>query len=174
MADSTFPALVAASATLITAFITQFLAESYKRFKDGSAIAAGIVGELSSYKEAVPLIRISLDTAADNIKIGRKDQLRFRDFEKPVDRFFDEVVGKVGVLGPELAESVIFIYANLNAFRSSLVLIHRIHNEMDAVELLSRITLSLDSMERAVKTADETIPKLRSRSEKWFWRCLLG
>lgn len=174
MADSSFSALIAASATLITAFITQFLAESYRRFKDGSAVAAGIVGELNSHKDAVPLIRISLDTAADNIRIGRKDQLRFRGFEKPADRFFDEVVGKVGILGPELAESVIFIYANLNAFRSSLMLIHSTHNDMEAAELLARITLSLDAMERAVKTAEETIPKLRSRSKKCFWHCLLG
>ena len=168
MADGTTSAFIAASATLITAFVTQFLAEGYKRFKEGSSVAAGIAGELSSSEEAVPLIRVSLRTASENIRLGGKDRLKFRSFDKPVDRFFDEVVGKVGLLGPELAERVIYIYSNLSAFRAALVLIHSTHSEMESEELLGRIVLCQDALERAYKAASDTLPELKARSAMRF------
>lgn len=161
-------AIIAAAATLITAFITQFLSERYRRFNEASAVAAGISGELSSYGEAVPLLRISLHTMSENIKLGRKDSVKFRSFEKPVDRFYDAVVGKLGMLGPELAERIIYIYGNLNAFRGVLVTIHEKHAEMEGPELLARLTLCQDAMERAFKAAEAVMPVLRARSSERF------
>ena len=119
MADSTLSALIAASVALIAVYCTQFLAESYRRFMDGSSLAAGIAGELSSHKEAIPHIRLTLRTVQEITEIGRQEEIMLRSFDKPVDRYFDQVVGKVGALGPHLAERIIYVYSNLHAFRGA-------------------------------------------------------
>ncbi len=47
---------LAPAATLAGFFIVNFVAESYKRFKSGSVLAAGIAGELRGYEMAWPLL----------------------------------------------------------------------------------------------------------------------
>lgn len=165
---TTISALIAACAALVAVYCTQFLAESFRRLKDGSALAAGLAGELESYKDAVPLIRISLRTAKENVEIGRKDQLKFRGFEKPTDRFFEEVVGKLGSLGPDLAGRILYVYGNLNGFRSAFVLIHEKHQDMDGPELLARIALCGEALERAADKGEKLIADLKARAAAEF------
>ncbi|MDN4590966.1 hypothetical protein DBA29_21015 [Xenophilus aerolatus] len=166
--SSAVSAVIAASVTLITAFVTQFLAERYRRFKDGAALAAGTAGELASYSDAVPLLGVSLRTAQEQVALGNMSSLNFRDFEKPQDRYFPKVVDKLGLLGPQLCEWIIYVYANLDAFRSALVLIHSKHSEMTADELQARIVLCVDAMGRAFSAGEELIEALRARSNERF------
>lgn len=147
MADSTTPAWIAASAAIAAVYMTQFLAESYRRFKDGAAIAAGLAGELSSYSESLPQMRGFLTAALQAASTGQGKLLKFRKFEKPVDRFFDEVVGKLGLLGPDLAEQVIYVYSNVDAFRVALVMISEGHLEMNDVELVERLKRCREALE---------------------------
>jgi hypothetical protein len=48
MPDGVIVALIAGGVTLAVAYINSFLAESYRRFRDGSALAASLAGELGS------------------------------------------------------------------------------------------------------------------------------
>mgnify|MGYP003586082515 CR=1 FL=1 len=161
-------AVVAAAVALIGIYFTQFLAERYRRHHDGSALAAGLAGELASHAGAAPHIRVSLELAQDKIKAGKRDELTFRALDKPQDRYFEKVVEKVGLLGPELAQGVIYVYSNLDAFRTALVLIHSNHADMKDAELLGRIALCSEAMERALEIGPELIEKLRARSAQRF------
>lgn len=169
MTDPIVAASIAASAALIVAFLTQFLAESYRRLRDGSSLAAGIAGELISYKEALPMLRVTLKQTSEVAAAGAKDQIRLRPFEKPVDRYFDEVVGDIGLLGPELVEPVIYVYNNLNAFRGAFVQICAEHRNMDAPELIARITLCSQALERAASKMLTLELALEKRSSRKFF-----
>jgi hypothetical protein len=161
-------ALIAACVALIAMYCTQFLAENYRRFKEGSAIAAGLAGELSSYKEAAPLLKKFFDDSLEMIQTGKKDQLLFRSLEKPVDRYYEEVVGKIGLLGPEIAEQISFVYSNLNAFRGAFMLINDHHKDMSAAELTARITLCVSAMDRAFSAGWTLTQTLKERSVARF------
>lgn len=161
-------ALIAACVALVAMYCTQFLAENFRRFKEGSGIAAGLAGELSSYKEAAPLLRKFFDDSLEMIQAGRKDQLLFRSLEKPVDRYYEEVVGKIGLLGPEMAEQIIFVYSNLNAFRVAFMLINDQHKDMTPPELVARITLCVSAMDRAFSAGLTLTQMLKERSVAKF------
>ena len=170
MTDPIVAASIAASAALIIAFLTQFLAENYRCFKTGSSIAAGIVGELKSYEEALPMLRLSLRHASEVATAGRKDEILLRPLEKPVDRYFDEVIGDIGLLGPELVEQIIYVYNNLNAFRTAFVQICSEHQKMDATELIARILLCSQALERAASKGVLLEVALKERYTRRFFR----
>ncbi|CAN7235493.1 hypothetical protein [Polaromonas sp. LjRoot131] len=102
------------------------------------------------------------------IQDGKKDQLLFRSLEKPVDRYYEEVVGKIGLLGPEIAEQIIFVYSNLNAFRVAFMLINDQHKDMSTPELVARITLCVSAMDRAFSTGLTLTQMLKERSVAKF------
>jgi hypothetical protein len=168
VAPNILSALIAASVALVAVYLTQFVAQRYKTFKEGSSIAAGLAGELASYRDAAPLLRVAVRTALQAVESGYQDRLRFRGIEKPVDRFFDAVVDKIGLLGPDLAEKVIYVYNNLNAFRVAFALIHEKHHEMDGDELATRIKLCDEALERAFLAGATLRDDLRARSLKSF------
>lgn len=163
-----YGALIAAFVALFTAYLTLFLGERYKRFHEGSALAAGFAGELGSYTEGYPLMQRVLAEMTRCAEQGTHRELSLRPFEKPLDRFFEASVSKVGLLGPELAERVIYIYSNLNAFRMTLILISEKHSEMSDVEFHSRVTVCVQLADKANAAMTEVVPKLHSRSKACF------
>ncbi|RZL66415.1 MAG: hypothetical protein EOP81_00135 [Variovorax sp.] len=146
MTDPIVSALLAAATALLGAFIAQFVAEKYRRFHDGSAVAAGILGELSAYRGGAevlaPRIRGWMTAASSDL------HLTFRPIERPVDLFFDASVGKLGLLGHQLTEHTVYVYANLRAFRIGLEVITTAHAEMTKAEFLERCELCLQSLKR--------------------------
>jgi hypothetical protein len=168
MADGTTSAFIAASATLVTAFLTQFLAEAYKRFKDGSAIAAGISGELSSYVGGADVLIGALNGWISGSKAGTLDRSGFRTFEKPIDVYFEKVVGKIGVLGRVLTEDIVFVYSHLRAFRSTFGLILGSHNEMSPDEFQARCGACIYALQQADSRGKKLMPMLHARAEQNF------
>lgn len=140
-------ALVSASATLIVAFLTQFVAEKYRRFNDATALAAGILGELSAYKGGAEKLRPRITGWMEMAQAG--EVIKMRPFDRPVDVYFDAVVEKIGLLGPDLTQHIVYVYANLRAFRLGLEIIAKFSEEMASEELIARCTLCLESLERA-------------------------
>lgn len=166
MVNSTASAWIAASAALAAVFATQFVAENYRRFKDGSALAGGIAGELSSYKGSADIMRPRILGWMAASREGKP--LTFRPFERPVDMFFDEVVGKIGLLGPALVEHTVYVYANLRAFRMGLEIITTKHAEMSAAELQERCSLCLEALGRAETRGLFLLPWLHHRANQSF------
>lgn len=91
-------ALIAGVVALVVAYLNGILTESYKRFRDGSALAAGLAGELASYLPAWPLLKTSLDSIVGAIESGQRWTVCLRPFERPRDLVFEESVSKLGLL----------------------------------------------------------------------------
>lgn len=158
--------LIAAAVTLVVAFITQFVAEKFKRFHDGSAVAAGLAGELSSYKDALPQLLGALkDWAA--LESGH-EQLILRPMDKPVDVYYSASVGKIGALGAELVEDVVYVYSNINAFRSGFDILAKSFKDMSTAEFKVRASACYMVLNQAQTRGETLIPKLRQRAKERF------
>ena len=62
-------ALIGAFIALTVAWRTNFVAEDFRRFRDGSALAAALLGELRAYEPALPMLKRTLRSwiaAVDN------------------------------------------------------------------------------------------------------------
>lgn len=162
-------AFIAASAAIFIAYLTQFTAEQYRRFRDGSSIAAGIAGELSSYKEAPALIRDQFAKIRDAVRAGCRSSVWIRPIPKPTDLYLPRIVDKIGILGPELCEQIVFVYANLEAFRAVQQIIMNDFSEMNDEELLLRIDAAEAALSRAHEVGSKLIPLLHARTTKKFF-----
>jgi len=128
-------------------YVVNFVAEDYRRFRDGSSLAAGLAGELSSYLEAYATLSPLLEDLSRRHKNG--ERMLMLDMGVPPDPFYESNVGKLGLLGPEFAENTAFVYQNLKAFRSLFSLTCRKHLEMET----GHIAIALDSCNAALGRA---------------------
>lgn len=115
--NSLTAAVIAASVTVVVGYLTTFAAEQYKRHRDKTALAAALAGELASYKAAFPALKGMLDAQLEKLRKG--EPIKKAKFDKPVDVVFDSNVKKLGLLGSETVETVVFVYNQLKAFRST-------------------------------------------------------
>jgi len=101
---------------LLAAYATVFLAEDYRRFRDGTSLAAALAGELQAYLEAFERGTPTLEAIRKHLDSGVP--LRYMPpFKPPSDPVYDAGVARLGLLGPEIARDVAYTYQNVNAFR---------------------------------------------------------
>lgn len=167
MSDSITTGLIAGTVTLVVAFLTQFVAEKYKRFQDGSALAAGLAGELSSYKEALPILLTTLKEWGA-LPSGH-EQLFLRPMDKPADVYYTASVGRIGLLGTELVEDVVYVYSNINAFRGGFDILSKSFKEMSTAEFRVRASACYMVLSQASVRGEALIPKLRQRALQRFF-----
>lgn len=168
MADGVAIALIAGSGALVIAYVNSFVAESYRRFRDGSTLAASLAGELGAYAPAWPILTELLDSIIATIDAGERKSIVLRPFERPVDLIFEDAVGKLGLLGAQLVEDVVFVYSNIRAFRVAFELICRDAEEMADAELRRRCLVCREALDRAVSKSS-VIQDLRQLSSQ-SWR----
>ena len=161
-------AIISVSGAVGLGIANSFVAERYKRFHDGSSLAAGLAGELASHAAAIPLLRVSFANMLAAVRAGAADKLTFRPFERPRDPFYEAGVGQLGLLGLELVEHVVFVYSNMGAMRSTLVTISAEGASMDADELERRILAAVATLEAAIKRGELLMPLLRARAREPF------
>lgn len=174
MADGIGSAVVAVFSAVCLGYATQFVAEDFRRFRDGSALAASLAGELSSYKPALPILRDILHSWLGLIAAGKRTELMLRPFERPVDVVFDQSVGKLGLLGSVTVENVVFVYSNLRAFRVAFEMVNAMGADMTDVEIQSRLDRCLQALERAAERGETLIPELQSRAVRPFRLSWMG
>lgn len=162
MSESLLAAIIAASVALTVALLNSIGAELYRRHKDRKALAAAIAGELASYEPALPLIQEILRATIQAIETGNRNTVSFRSFDKPKDFVFEKAVEKLGLLGPKLAEDIVYVYSNLNAFRVSFGLIATHFKEMPDDEVLARCVACLDAIERVVQRGESLVAALKN------------
>ncbi|QBB69213.1 hypothetical protein ELE36_01815 [Pseudolysobacter antarcticus] len=162
MSDPLLAAIIAASAALIVAFLNSILAEVFRRYRDRKSLAAAIAGELASYEPALPIIQQILRTTIQTIEAEARNTVVFRPFEKPKDFVFEKAVERLGLLGPKLAEDVVYVYSNLNAFRVSFGLISTHFIEMSDAEAHARCVACLDAVERTAQRGKPLIAALKN------------
>lgn len=168
MSDTLLAAVIGGLVALTVALLTQFVAEAYKRHRDGNAVAAAIAGELSSYAPAWPLLKVQADAWIDAIRAGRRGELIFRPFERPTDLIIGEMVSKLGLLGVEQIEKIALVYGNIRAFRNVLEVILRDHSGMTDEELVSRCQACIAALDRARREGLPLVLELRARARKPF------
>jgi hypothetical protein len=111
-------AVLGALGALVIAYLNSFLKEKYVRHLDAAAIAAGLVGELSSYAGAAPEIRKALDFYEAAVHGKYRDRIKFRAFDRPKDVFYEANAAKLGLPGADLVRDVVYVYGNLGGFRT--------------------------------------------------------
>jgi len=162
MSDPLLAAIIASSAALIVAFLNSIAAEVFRRHKDRKALAAAIAGELASYEPALPIIQQVLRTTIQAIEAEARSTIIFRPFDKPKDFVFEKAVEKLGLLGPKLAEDIVYVYSNLNAFRVSFSLITTHFKEMPDAEVRARCVACLEAIDRTVQRGTPLIAALKN------------
>jgi hypothetical protein len=168
MSDTLIVALIAATVTLVVAFINTVVSESYKRFRDGTIVAASLAGELAAYEEAWPLISEFLDSIVSTMDGERPNLDALRPIDRPKDLVYEKSIEKLGLLGAPIAEDVVYVYSNINAFRIAFEIISRDHKEMSTTEIKNRCVACKAALDRAVKRGEVLLSKLRSRSTERF------
>jgi len=174
MSDGVIVALIAAAVALVVAYVNSFLAESYRRFRDGSALAASLAGELAAYEPAWPMIVNMLNTMIKAVDDKERRAAFLRPFEKPRDFVYEDAVKKLGLLGTRLSEDVVFVYSNIGAFRIAMEIIARDEKDMSDEELKLRCIGCKEVMNRAVTRGTDLIQDLRTRANapftpEWPW-----
>jgi hypothetical protein len=158
-------ALVGAAAALTSSYVANFWAEEYRRFRDGSTLAAALAGELASHGEAVPKLFQIIDSSIEMIKAGNRPILRSMIDLK--DHVFEDGIGKLGLLGPALAENVVFAYHNIRAFRLAFKIIADFP-DMPLPEFQVRYAGCRAALERAQQRGQPAVAALRQRAEEPF------
>lgn len=161
-------ALIAGAVALTVAYVNSFLAESYRRFCDGSALAASLAGELAAYEPAWPIIVNMLETSISEIDSKARKPTFLRPIERPRDFVYEDAVKKLGLLGTHLSENVVFVYSNIGAFRIAMEIIARDEKEMNDEELRARYVACKEAMGRAVTRGIDLIRELRERANEPF------
>ncbi len=154
--NSLTAAVIAASVTVIVGYLTTFAAEQYKRHRDKTALAAALAGELASHKAAIPALQSALDALLKQLQSG--EPIKRAKFDKPVDVVFDSNVEKLGLLGSETVETVVFVYNQLKAFRSSfapLLTDPNVDNEHAIGIVLVCQTLIANAVDHGIPLLDE-------------------
>ncbi len=174
MAGTIAAAVIALLGALIVGYSTQFVAEDFKRFRDGSALAAGLAGELASYEFALPMLRSGLVQISGEISAGRRAAVVFRPIERPTDLYFEKVVEKLGLLGPHFVQQIVYVYSNLRAFRMALEMVSTKHAEMADLEVIQRLQLCLEALDRAENVGRPLVKNLHNRADasfsfRWPW-----
>ncbi|MBB4515830.1 hypothetical protein [Paraburkholderia fungorum] len=160
-------ALVGLLGVMAGGYFNNFLAEDYKRFRDSQALAGALAGELKSHASAIPLLKNILAALHARAKTGA--ELSMRETPEPPSPLFEANVEKIGLLGPELANGVAFVYEQIRAFRICMQLLAKHSNEESADW---RATLIENAYER-IKCAEERgvplIENLKRHAAKSYW-----
>jgi hypothetical protein len=162
-------AALGALASVAVGIIANFLAEDYRRWRDGAALSAAIAGELASYQPAEPILRGMFSTWAHKVGCGEREDLTFRQFDKPTDLVFDSMVAKIGLLEPELIEDIVYVYGNLRGMRTAMMMVINEHSTMDDDEFMRRAHACIDALSRSTERGTPLVAALKTRA-RTSWR----
>lgn len=162
MDTATQSALIAAGAAIVIGYLTSFAAESYRRFKDGSSIAAALAGELNSYLQGLSRAKAAITSLID---IAEGDAPKTLPTPKEqADTVFNAAAERLGLLGPSLVEDLVFVYHQVRAFRGTFAIATQSDFAMRRALLVSCLPL----IDNAEAHGGPLIPKLRERAKDWY------
>jgi len=156
--------------SVVVAVIANFIAEDFRRFRDGSALASAIAGELLSYAIAMEELTRSITQLAEQAEAGTV--IIVADIEMPRDLIYESAVPKIGLLGIELPEKVALTYGRIRAFRTLYLIISGEKIKTDASGI-GRLYRQLHVKLGEAKTeGDNTVALLHARAGESFCRSL--
>ena len=161
-------ALLAFAGVLVGGYFNNFLAEDFRRFRDGQALAGALAGELESHGEAVPYIKAGLLKLQESIKAGAG--MSMPEWPVPSSPVFEANVEKVGLLHPDLAKGVAYTYENIRAFRSALHQLSKHHEARNADWQVGAISGCLFAIGNAEQKGATLVENLKRHAAASYWR----
>jgi hypothetical protein len=161
-------ALIALCGVIIAGYLSNFVAEDYRRFRDGSSLAAALSGELNAYFEQNNVLTV-LSMLIANLKAHPDERLKIVKFEIPPDPVFDSAAKQLGLLGPYLAKDVAYVYQLLRAFRTNFKSYTENHIEWDNDRSVRILEGCMHTLGGAMNTGKALIPALVVRSEEQYF-----
>lgn len=152
--------------SVVVAVIANFIAEDFRRFRDGSALASAIAGELLSYGAATRDLTQSIALLAEQAEAGA--MIRVADIEMPRDLVYESAVPKIGLLGVGLPENVALAYGRIRAFRTLYVVIAGDKVKTDAAGLGRLYRQLLVKLTEAETEGFQTVALLHARANEPF------
>jgi len=157
-----FGSFIAFVGVLVAAFLTAIVAEDYRRFRDGSSLAAALAGEMQSYLEAFDMIVPLMTQMHAGFEAGQQSYMP--PFKPPGDPVYDAGVERLGLLGPSLARDLAYTYQNLKAFRESFATITEHYANFNKGQMLASLDGSSTALHRAKTRGEQLIPLLNERA----------
>jgi len=158
--------------TVIVAVVANFVAEDFRRFRDGSALASAIAGELISYAIAMEDLTRTVTLLAEQAEAGIVQ--RVADIEMPRDLIYESAVPKLGLLGVELPEKVALTYGRIRAFRTLYLIIAGEKVKTDAAGVGRMYRALLVKLAEAETEGRQTVTLLHARASETFCHSLRG
>jgi hypothetical protein len=165
MTDPVLAAVIAGTVAIVVSIITNFMGESFKRYKDRVALAGALAGELASYEEAYDLYRASFAALIDDARQGKVANIPKQ--EVPEDPVFGKTADKLGLLGPHLAEAVAHVYGQLRAARAALATLPG-DEHATAERQLGHFVVATTFFRRAHERGTPTIEALRNMAKESY------
>lgn len=160
-------ALIAFAGVLVGGYFNNFLAEDFRRFRDSQALAGALAGELESHAEAIPNIKDNLTKLHAIAEKG--EELAMQEWPQPGSPVFEANVEKIGLLHPDLAKNVAYVYEQIRAFRLSLHLLSKHHKENNANWRSTIIRNAKACMERAENRGKPLVESLKKHAAASYW-----
>ncbi|MBR7924602.1 hypothetical protein QZM26_29645 [Burkholderia multivorans] len=160
-------ALVGFIGVLAGGYSSNFLAEDYRRFRDSRALAGALAGELESHGEAIPWIKAGLEKMEEGVRNGTK--LNMPEWPIPASPLFDQNASKIGLLGPELARDVAYVYENIRAFRQNFHVLSKNHQNLPPDWSGATLIGCLAAITRAETRGAQLLVNLRNYAGESYW-----
>lgn len=160
------PALIAFAAVVLVGYGSHFLAEDYRRSREGKAIAAALAGELRSIMLSLPELRPNL--AQMKVLLDRNMKIALPEMPDQSSPIFEKCADKVGMLGVELAGDIAFVYDQIRAFRTSFQLLSKQHANMGAAWSGLLVERCLALIKSNEPLSEALIIKLRAFSDSSY------
>lgn len=157
-------ALIAFVGVLAGGYVNNFLAEDFRRFRDGQALAGALAGELDSHGSAVSVLRPGLDNMLAAIKAG--EPLALPEWPLPSSPVFEATVGDIGLLDPELAKDVAFVYEQIRAFRLAFHQLSKHHEHMPKEWRERMVNVCTDRIDSAFEQGEKLVKSLTACAKK--------
>jgi hypothetical protein len=161
-------ALIGFIGVMAGGYFNNFLAEDYRRFRDGQALAGALVGELESHSAQIPRIKNNLE--AMEVQTRNSKALDMPEWPMPPSPIFDQNAGKIGSLGPETAKEVAYIYEHLRAWRQNFHMLTKHGFERGPVWSNEVIVGCLAIISRSENRAAQLVFALKSKAEESYWK----
>ena len=160
-------ALIGLLGVMAGGYVNNFLAEDYRRFRDGQALAGALAGELESHGEAFPVLKAGLEGM---MPVALSEEgLKLNEWPIPPSPLFEENAAKIGLLGADAARDVAYVYENIRAFRQNFHMLSKSHREMPKDWSHAMIVGCLATITRAETRGRPLIESLKKQATVAYW-----
>jgi|GEM_PF-953019 len=161
-------ALIGLLGVMAGGYLNNFFAEDYKRFLDGQALAGALAGELESHAEPVRALKEGLELMRQQFTNGH--EVNLPEWPIPASPLFDQNTGKIGLLGPQTARDVAYVYENLRGFRLAFHQLSKHHATLSNDWGASMTIGCMAALTRAETRGMPLVETLKRQADESYWQ----